>query len=228
VSGFHTNTTPAVVTWVVSLGAVIVVDTVLWRGLPGRRHGWRLDPSPNPWPRPGRGGAHAALRGVAPWLVLIAVALAWDVLGIDTGPHEAHLTVSALAQAYRPFNAALLLVWMLAGLGYGVARATAPLSTDAPPTHDPGTATALCAAGPVLRGHPLSGPALLLPSNRPVGITFWVAVLVAGVVIDLIARRSDGALADAAEFVRFISTSKLANVVIVLAWAYAGYHLFAH
>ena len=68
------------------------------------------------------------------------VALAWDVLGIDTGPHEYHLTISALAQAYRPLNAALLLVWMLAGVGYGAARARAPVaSTSADPVIiDPG------------------------------------------------------------------------------------------
>ena len=67
-----------------------------------------------------------ALRGVAPWILLVVVALAWDVLGIDTGPHQYHLTISALAQAYRPLNAALLLTWMLAGVGYEAARARAP------------------------------------------------------------------------------------------------------
>ena len=56
-----------------------------------------------------------------------AVALAWDVLGIDTGPHQYHLTISALAQAYRPLNAALLLVWMLVGVGYEAARVRAPI-----------------------------------------------------------------------------------------------------
>jgi hypothetical protein len=50
------------------------------------------------------------MRGVAPWLGFIVVIVAWEVLGIDTGPNQYHLTISALAQAYRPLNAALLLV----------------------------------------------------------------------------------------------------------------------
>ena len=59
---------------------------------------------------------------VMPWLILVLVAVAWDVLGIDTGPHQYHLTISALAQAYRPLNAALVLFWILAGVGYEMAR----------------------------------------------------------------------------------------------------------
>ena len=76
-----------------------------------------FEPDRPPWPRPGRGGAGPALRGVAPWLGLTLVVVAWEVLGIDTGPHQYHLTISALAQAYRPLNAALLLVWVLVGIG---------------------------------------------------------------------------------------------------------------
>ena len=58
------------------------------------RLGWHLEPVTDPWPRPGRGGSRRALVGVAPWLVLIGIALAWDVLGLDTGPRSYHLTVS--------------------------------------------------------------------------------------------------------------------------------------
>ena len=132
---------------------------------------------------------------------VIIVAAAWDALGIDTGPHEYHLTISALSQAYRPLNALLLLVWMLVGIGYAAARARAPsgmrrrdarsgLSVEA----ERRSGGALCAAGLA----PVSGtghsflPALLLPSNRPVGVVFWVGLLVVVVVVDLLARRSDG------------------------------------
>jgi hypothetical protein len=47
-------------------------------------------------------------------------------------------------------------------------------------------------------------------------------------VIDLAARRSVGRVATAEEFVRLISRPTAANVVLVVAWAYAGWHLFAH
>jgi hypothetical protein len=72
-----------------------------------------------------------------------------------------------------------------------------------------------------------AGPALLLPSSRPVGVVFWVAVPVVAVVIDVVARRTDGRMARADEFVRFISTAPAANVALMLAWTFAGYHLFA-
>ena len=229
VSGFHRSTTAAEVTWVVSLAVVVVVDVAVWQGSKGARLGFHLTPATAPWPRPGRGGDGRALRGVAPWLVLVAVAVAWDVLGIDTGAHEAHLTISALAQAYRPLNAALLLIWMLVGVGYEVARARAP--SEPTPVRDAGASrdgVAWCAAGfaPATGGHSLV-PALVLPSNKPAGVAFWVAILVAGIAVDLVARHSNGRFASAEEFVRFISTATLVNLVLIVAWAFAGYHLFA-
>jgi hypothetical protein len=228
VSGFHRSTTAAEVTWVLSLAAVVAVDVALWRGSKGSAVGWRLQPAAEPWPRPGRGGGRRALGGVAPWFVLIVVAVAWDVLGIDTGPHEAHLTISALAQAYRPLNAALLLVWMLVGVGYEVARVRTPRgAAPAAGAGGPREGVAWCAAGAApVPGHQLA-PALLLPSSRPAGVAFWVAVVVAACAVDLVARRSQGRLASAEEFVRFISTATAANVVLIVAWAFAGYHLFA-
>jgi hypothetical protein len=233
VSGFHRSTTAAEVTWVVSLALVVGVALAFWLGRRGGRFGWHLDPAAEPWPRPGRGGARRALRGVAPWLVVIVVAAAWDVLGIDTGPHEAHLTISALSQVYRPLNALLLLVWMLVGIGYAAARARAPLARGDRSSVDRGVAadrTARGAAWGALAvpagGHPVT-PALLLPSNRPVGVVFWIAVLVATVAVDVAARRSAGRVATAEEFARFISTAWPANLALIAAWAFAGYHLFA-
>jgi hypothetical protein len=228
VSGFHRGTTAAEVTWVVSLAAVVAVDVALRQGRRGAASDWHLEPASQPWPRPGQGGSRLALRGVAPWLALIVVAVAWDVLGIDTGPHEAHLTISALSQAYRPLNAGLLLIWMLVGVGYEVARVRAPRGT--PPARDAGEpreGVAWCAAGVApLGGHPFA-PALLLPSNKPAGVAFWIAVPVAAIALDLWARRSAGRLATAEELVRFVSTATLANFALILAWAFAGYHLFA-
>ena len=233
VSGFHRSTTAAEITWACSLAAVLSVDALLWRGRRGLRVGWHLEPASDPWPRPGLGGPRHALLGVGPWLVLILVAVAWDVLALDSGPHSYHLTISALSQAYRPLNAALLLVWLATGVGYEVARVRAPRA----PTGAEGHATAgpegiamtaaFGSARPVATGHLVSAPALLLPSSPPVGVAFWVAVPVAALLIDVVARRSAGRLASADEFVRFVSTSRAANVILIVAWLFAGYHLFA-
>jgi hypothetical protein len=236
VSGFHRSSTPAEITWVVSLAIVLALASLFRLGRRNAAFGWDIGTATEPWPRAGRGGGRMALRGVAPWLGVIVVAATWDVLGIDTGPHEYHLTISALSQAYRPLNALLLLVWMTVGIGYAAARARAPLgsrSLDASAGNglgaERGGGAALCALGMAPDGgggHPLL-PALLLPSNRAVGVVFWVGLLVVAVAVDLIARRSAGRMATAEEFARFISTSAVANVALISAWAFAGYHLFA-
>jgi hypothetical protein len=228
-SGFHRTTTGAQITWLVTAGAVAAFDVALWRR--ARTGLARPCPQParEPWPRLGRGGPAQALRGVALWLAIIVVIVAWEVLGIDTGPHEYHLTISALAQAYRPLNAALLLVWVLVGVGYATARLRAPLGSDgwraaeAPKTQG-GTALAMAVGS--TGGHP-GTPALLLPQNPGVGVAFWVAVPMVVVVIDTAGRRSGGRLATAEEFVRFISTAWPANLALIAAWGFAGYHLFA-
>ncbi len=236
VSAFTRTTTAAEVTWVFSLGAVVAVDLALWQGRKAAPGGWHLEPVTVPWPRPGRGGGRLALPGVAPWLALIAVALAWDVLGIDTGPHLYHLTISALAQAYRPLNAGLLLFWMLVGIGYEAARVRAPSADPSNPSNrakpvgrgpDTPAFGVVPGAGLVhMAVHPAT-PGLLLPSSPPAGVAFWVAVPCAALVVDLVARRSDGHLANAEEFIRFVSTATVANVALIAAWVFAGYHLFA-
>jgi hypothetical protein len=233
VSGFHRSTTAAEVTWACSLAAVLIVDGLLSRGRRVGSVGWHLEPVADQWPRPGLGGTRRALLGVGPWLALIVVTLAWDVLALDSGPHSYHLTISALSQAYRPLNAALLLVWIACGVGYQMARVRAPRA----PTRTEGQvragpegtemAAAFGAAGPSPRGHLASVSALLLPSSPPLGIAFWVALPVAALVVDIVARRSAGRLATAEEFVRFVSTPRTANLVLVAAWLFAGYHLFA-
>ncbi len=244
VSGFHRTTVAAEATWAISTVAVVALDVALWRRRPRELAA--------AWPRPGRGGSRRALVGVSPWLVLLVVALAWDVLGIDTGPHQYHLTISALAQAYRPLNAALLLVWLLVGIGYELARRRAPgpaltaQTEQTAPTAAEGTVGGegdgggggggggLPGAGG--RGVGLAGlaahpgavaPSLLLPASPPAGVAFWVAVPVGAVAIDVMARRSAGRFATAEELVRFISTARWANVLLIAAWLVAGYHLFA-
>ena len=231
VSAFHRTTPAAEITWLITLTVVVLVDVALWRGAKGGRPAWQLQPVSEPWPRHGRGGSGPALRGVAPWLVLIAVLLAWEILGIDTGPHQYHLTISALAQAYRPLNAGLLLVWGVVGVGYEAARVRAPTdSSGARPgqgcPHSPKHGGAFTMAMGSLGTHH-EAPALLLPQSPPAGLAFWVAVPLAAVLIDWGARHSEGRRASAEEFIRFISTSRSAHYALIAAWGFAGYHLFA-
>lgn len=151
------------------------------------------------------------------WLALAVAVLVWELLGIDTGTHRPHLTISALTLVYRPLDAAMLLVWMLVGIGYGVTRARAPLeSADTP--------TALWG------GRPSASfvPALLLPASRAAGLAFWAGIAAVAVVVDQAGRRSGGRLANAEEALRFVTTSAGVNTFLVVAWIYAGYHLFAH
>lgn len=223
VSGFHTDSAAAVATWCVSLALVVGLDLALW----SRRH--RRDAAgcglsrAEPWPRPGAGGAGRALHGLSPWLILIAVAAVWDVLGIDTGPHQAHLTISALAQAFRPVHATLLFLWLLVGIGYALARARAPRTM---PPAAPSAPQVLAGVFVPLHGRSTT-PALLLPANRPAGLLFWAAVCIAGIVVDQKARRSQGVFATAGDVVRFLSTSLPVRFLLIAAWVFAGYHLFA-
>jgi hypothetical protein len=232
VSGFHRDTVAAVDTWVVSLVVVVGVDVALWRGRRGLDWGWHLEPVSTPWPREGRGGSRSALSGLGPWLVLFVAALTWDVLGLDSGPHQFHLTISALSQSYRALNAALLLVWLLVGIGYGVTRARTAwpvVGDDTAPRHadpGPGSPSAL-GAGITAGGGHRTLPTLLLPEHPWVGVAFWVAVPLAAVAIDQFARRSSGRLATAEEALRFVSTGTATKLLLVGAWTFAGYHLFA-
>ena len=233
VSGLHRSTGPAEITWLLSLAAVVATAFALKRGRSRARDGWHLEPAADPWPRPGRGGGRRALRGVAPWLALIGVVLAWDLLGLDTGPHSYHLTISALAQAYRPLNAAVLLVWLLVGIGYEAARVRAPTVAtprSVPPMeadpNRPEPGAALSAGVLTVGSHPVT-PGLLLPPSPALGVAFWIAVPAVALLVDAAARRSAGRVANGEEFIRFISTAKWAKPLLVAGWAFAGYHLFA-
>ena len=226
-SGLHHSTVAAFVAWSVSLAGVVVVDLMLWRGRRHRKFALHLQPVDVAWPPPGAGGFGPTLVGIAPWLTLFLVVVAWEALGIDTGPHQAHLTISALSQAFRPLDAGLLLVWIVVGLGYGAARARAPVRSV--PDRSGRDVTAGNLSGAVAMGrHPEGAPALLLPDNRGAGVAFWLAVAVAGVLVDLVARRSGGRLATVGALVRLTAGSTVANVLLAAAWTYAGWHLFAH
>lgn len=225
-SGFHHSTAAAFATWAASLAGVVVVDALFWQGRQGRRPAVTLAPAVSRWPWPDRRGGSRVLVGLSPWFALALVVLAWEVLGIDTGTDTPHLTISALAQAYRPLDAALLVVWILVGVGFGAARARAPYDQATEGTERAASAGAL----PVMAASPHRAvvPALLLPHSRAIGVAFWIAVVVAGLAADLVARRSAGRLATAEEFVRFVSRPPPARVLLIAAWTFAGWHLFAH
>ena len=236
VSGFHRSSAAAEITWVVSLATVVAVGVAYWRGRSDARFAWHLEPATDPWPRPGRGGGRLALLGVAPWLVVIVLAAAWDALGIDTGPHEYHLTISALSAAFRLLDALLLLVWMLVGIGYAAAapagRWIAPVVRGRTNRHQGAAAPSLGLGWRTRRRrHRLpgirSGRRCCCRRTAPWGSSSGSGSCVVAVFVDLFARRSAGRLATAEEFARFISTSRVANVVLIAAWAFAGYHLFA-
>jgi hypothetical protein len=225
-SGFHQSSTGAFVTWSISLAAVVAVNVGLARG---REH--RRGPAALAWPPADQAAKGRALAGISPWVVLGLVALAWELLGIDTSPDKPHLTISALSQLYRPLNAMLLLVWILAGLGYGAARARLPAKVRATAStaglHKSEAFGAVAVVGVGL-GRQMTMPALLLPGSRPVGVAFWLLVVGAAVFIDFTARRSEGRFANGGELIRLISRPAAARVVMVAAWAFAGWHLFAH
>jgi hypothetical protein len=231
-SGFHQSTTGAFATWAASLAGVVAIDLLLWRGRGHRRLAWAVSPAEQHWPRPGQGGPRRALLGVAPWLVLFLAILAWELLGIDTPPKQIHLTISALAQEFRPLDAALLLLWILVGIGYGVTRARAPtLSRPASGLgrghSQDGSASAVAVAA-VSVGHLTPIPALLLPQDRAVGVAFWLAVIVVAMFVDFTARRSRGRVATGEEFLRLISGPPVARFFLIVAWTFGGWHLFAH
>lgn len=227
-SGVRQSTASAFVVWAVSAVTVVALGVLLDRGRRGRRFALHPGRPADPWPRP-VGGADGVLLGLSPWLAIALVVAAWEALGIDTGPHEPHLTVSALALSFRPFDAALFLVWILVGTGYGAARARAPLGRAAARAlRSPRSPAGAFPGGLALGRHPALVPALLLPRSRAVGVAFWIVVVAACVVAELVARRSDGRLATAGELVRLVSGPPLVNVGLVVVWAYVGWHLFAH
>jgi hypothetical protein len=187
--------------------------------------------NPHNGPRPGRPD-RGRLRGVTPWLTLALIVTAWECLGLDTGPSRPHLTLSALAQRYRAVHAAVLLVWILAGFVSGVAqRRRSPLAADAAP--DAREPPAPYGGSPGALGltlaHPRTElPALLLPGSAAAGVGFWVGVVLAGAGLELVARRSCGRIATTSEALQLTARHPVARLMIVAAWIFAGWHLFAH
>lgn len=212
-----------------SFAAVLIVSWGWHRDRHGRRVSLRIAPEHEVWPTKNDSGRRRVLLGLSPWVLLVTVLAAWEALGIDTGAHEAHLTISALAQAFRAIDAALMLIWMLAGLGYGATRARSPVASTSRRAEARRPGAASSGAAVVIASRPrLSAFALLLPDSRAVGVAFWISWVGMCVLADLAARHSRGHLATAEDSLRWISAPGLAKIALVGAWTFAGWHLFAY
>jgi len=111
-------------TWGARIGtfacALVVLAAGVARPPPDRPPPDRPSPDRQPGPR--------WRRGDLAWLAVIALAAAWDLLGLLTPPGRHHLTLSATELAERPFHAVLFALW----LAVGWTLASAPLRTRRP------------------------------------------------------------------------------------------------
>lgn len=230
-SGLRQSTDPAFAAWAGTLATVVAVDVSLsGSARRGRRNG------PPPGGLPGGRGRNGGLRAYGPWIALILAAATWEALGIDTGRRTPHLTISALALAFRSLDAALFFVWVIAGLGFGLARARARPAPQ--PVPSARAARAEAAPDRTGRSHGAGAAviavassrqlALLLPASKAAGVAFWIAWLAAWFLLDAAARLSGHRFADAERLLVSVSRPLAARVVLIGAWAYAGWHLFAH
>lgn len=127
-SAFAAGTRAGQSVWVVSLAGVVVADLVIsW--VPGHHGVSPLTPGSDI-------GAAEPLRRTSPppeavgyswaalwpWVAMVVVVVVWEILGIDTGPHQPHLTLSALTLAFRGMRAATLTVWIALGIGFALVR----------------------------------------------------------------------------------------------------------
>lgn len=251
-SAFHTGTWDARITWWIStltvMGAWAAIRTGRVRGLRARRSGapsaagacatpgTAVHVGSDPWAAP------APLRRAWPWVVLAVVVVVWEALGIATGPHEPHLTISALSQAFRPIHAALLATWMGVGMLW-VAVTGAEDQVDQreaeagpPPAQGLGALVAAPAWAPLLhagaRGWGGVGSSLglgvLLGSSRAVGVGFWLGVVGVAVLIDAAARWGSWSHLTFVGLLQLLWARPVVRAVAIIAWLGAGWHLFSH
>ena len=153
--------------WAVSCAGVVATDLILARAVAERP----ARPLPCVAPPPPASEKRRSRLGLfLPWIALVLVVAAWEALGIDTGEKVPHLTISALALAYRGVRPAV---------------------------------------------------------REEEGVAFFVAVAVAALLIDLVARQS-GRFASGEDVLRLLLGPPIARIACGAAWAYAGWHLFAH
>lgn len=239
-SAYRLSTWQAWVTWLASLLIVMGAWVALRRGRQGLRFGWLIHAVPS-WPSDPHAPRARTLQGLSPWILLCVLILAWEILGIDTGRHTPHLTISALSQDFRPVHAAMLAVWIATGVAYGVARASLS-PTSAGPICDSVVAllpvVGLARLSAIAMSHRpgfldlLSYRAvllsLLLGRSRAVGVAFWIGVLVCATAVDLAARGSAARIPSFLQLLQLVSRPAVARFALVVTWTFAGWHLFAH
>lgn len=250
-SAFPAGTRDGQAMWAASLAGVVAVDVALslvpsgaWTGRL-RRAGAG---SASDRARAARGEVPLSWSSGWPWAVLLVVVVVWEILGIDTGPHQPHLTLSALTLAFRGMRAATLAVWIGLGVVFAVVRRHARQAGGGdgrwsprhrPPRSAPGAgATAAMVAFPATarsalvptRALPRPEPmlALLLGDSRAVGVGFWIGVVACAVLVELAARRAAATVASFETVMLAVTGPPVARLAAVAAWVYAGWHLFAH
>lgn len=243
-TAYRTGTWDARITWWISTLTVVGAwGVVRVGGLRGQRRarpraiGAAGDPDGAREPPEG-----SLLRRTWPWLVLTAVVVVWEALGIATGPHQPHLTISALAQAFRPVHAALLATWMGVGLLWVVVTGRTA-RRDGDRGSWPGRRQHMLGVVvlgfvpartlvPGTRGSGAGGAgtalAVLLGSSRAVGVGFWLAVVGGACTIDAVARWGPGAHLTCTGLLRLLWRNRVVRTVVVIAWLVAGWHLFSH
>jgi len=127
-SAFAAGTRAGQAVWAVSLAGVVVADLVIsW--VPERQGVSPSTPASDTAaagsvrrtsPQPEAVGCSWAAAW--PWVAMLVVVVVWEILGIDTGPHQPHLTLSALTLAFRGMRAATLTVWIALGIGFALVR----------------------------------------------------------------------------------------------------------
>jgi len=244
-SAFPAGTRSGQTVWGITLAGVLAVDVVLlW--LRRRPDGpWMTEPV-QPWPRARAGGRVSVLGAAWPWVLLGVVVLAWEILGIDTGRHQPHLTLSALTLAFRPVRATTLAAWSAVGVYFAAVRGRAATGSDPrrpqqqssireqrAPGRRGASGLAVVAPAVILTGArliPSRAPllALLEGDSRAVGIGFWIGVAACAVGIEWSARRIFEGIVTFDTLLWSASQPRVVRLVMVGAWVYAGWHLFAH
>lgn len=223
-SAFPAGTRDGQLVWLVSLAGVLAAAGI------AQLRAKRYQRLPAYRTRPA--SREQVLRWLAPWLVLALIILAWEILGIDTGRHEPHLTISALTLAFRPLRALILAVWVCVGIYFAEVRSRRSEQRSKAATANPVTPPDTLAGVSLFTSAILLGHghllALLEGDSRAVGVAFWIGVGACGLVVESVARRSTGRVATFGELLAFVSRPPVARLLLAAAWVYAGWHLFAH